>query len=154
MKFSNIRLLVNDFDKSFTFYNDMLGLECSWGKLGDNYASFNIGIDSGLAIFKAELMAMAVNNFDAKKHEILQDKISITVQVDNVNETYQTLKNKGVAFINEPKDMPAWGIRVVHFRDPENNLFEFYSELPKDQWAADLLEDEKELSEKQISITN
>lgn len=148
MKFSNIRLLVNDFNKSFAFYNDILVLECTWGKLDDNFASFNIGINSGLAIFKAELMAMAVNNFDAKKNEILQDKISIIVQVDNVNESYQTLKNKGVTFINEPKDMSAWGIRVVHFRDTENNLFELYSELPKDQWAEHLVEDEKEFSKK------
>ena len=55
MKFNNIRLLVNDFDKSFTFYNEILGLECTWGKSGGNFASFNIGIESGLAIFKAEL---------------------------------------------------------------------------------------------------
>ncbi len=131
MKFSNIRLLVNDFDKSFTFYKKILGLECTWGKLGDNFASFNIGINSGLAIFKAELMAMAVNNFDAMKNEIFQDKISIILQVENVNESYQNLKDKGLTFINEPKDMEAWGIRVVHFRDTENNLFELYSELPK-----------------------
>lgn len=133
MKFSNIRLLVNDFDKSFNFYNDILGLECTWGKPGDNFASFNIGIDSGLAIFKAELMAMAINNFDANKNEILQDKISIIIQVENINESYQVLKSKGVNFLNEPKDMPAWGIRVAHFRDTENNLFELYSELPKNQ---------------------
>ena len=62
MKFSNIRLLVNDFDKCFTFYNDMLGLECSWGKPGESYASFNIGIPSGLALFKAELMSEAIDN--------------------------------------------------------------------------------------------
>lgn len=39
MKFSNIRLLVDDFDECFTFYKDILGLECSWGGPGDNYAS-------------------------------------------------------------------------------------------------------------------
>lgn len=131
MKFSNVRLLVNDFDKAFNFYNNILGLECTWGKPGENFASFNIGIDSGLAIFKSELMAMAINNFDAKKNEILQDKVSIIIQVENVNESYQILKSKGVDFLNEPKDMQAWGIRVVHFRDTENNLFELYSELPK-----------------------
>ena len=131
MKFSNVRLLVNDFDKAFNFYNDILGLECTWGKPGENFASFNIGIDSALAIFKSELMAMAINNFNAKKNEILQDKVSIIIQVENVNESYQILKSKGVDFLNEPKDMQAWGIRVVHFRDIENNLFELYSELPK-----------------------
>jgi predicted enzyme related to lactoylglutathione lyase len=129
MKFSNIRLLVNDFDKCFTFYNENLGLECTWGKLGENYASFNIGITSGLALFKAELMSIAITNETAGKNEILQDKVAIIIQVDSVNETYNLLQNKGVKFITEPKDMIAWGIRVAHFRDPENNLIELYSEL-------------------------
>lgn len=142
MKFSNIRLLVNDFDKCFTFYNDILGLECTWGKIGDNFASFNIGKPSGLALFKAELMSIAVNNADAKQNEILQDKIAIIVQVDNVNETYSSLQSKGVNFLTEPKDMTAWGIRVVHFRDLENNLIELYSDLPKEKWENHLIEDE------------
>ena len=130
MKFSNIRLLVNDFDKCFTFYNDMLGLKCSWGKPGESYASFNIGIPSGLALFKAELMSEAIDNSAAAKNEILQDKSAIIIEVENVNETFENLKGKGVVFLTEPKDMPAWGIRIAHFRDPENNLIELFSTLP------------------------
>jgi lactoylglutathione lyase len=138
MKFSNIRLLVNNFDMCFTFYNDILGLECTWGKPGENFASFNIGHPSGLALFKAELMSIAINNAGAKKSEILQDKIAIILQVDSVNETYNSLQSKGVNFLTEPKDMTAWGIRVAHFRDPENNLIELYSDLPKEKWSDNL----------------
>jgi catechol 2,3-dioxygenase-like lactoylglutathione lyase family enzyme len=148
MKFSNIRLLVSDFDKCFTFYNDILGLECTWGKPGDNYASFDIGNPSGLALFKAELMSMATNKACAEKNESLQDKIAIILQVDNVDETYSSLKSRGVEFLTEPKDMTAWGIRVTHFRDPENNLIELYSELPKEKWDDHFIEDEKEFSKK------
>ena len=128
MKFSNIRLLVNDFDKCFTFYNDILGLECTWGKPGENYASFSLGHTSALALFKAELMGSAINS-KAEKNEILQDKIAIIIQVDNIEETYISLQDKGVRFLTAPKDMTPWGIRVVHFRDPEHNLFELYSDL-------------------------
>ncbi|WP_269237252.1 VOC family protein [Flavobacterium flavigenum] len=133
MKFSNIRLLVNDFDNCFTFYNDILGLECTWGKPGDNFASFNIGIPSGLALFKAELMSLAINE-KAEKNETFQDKMAIIIEVESVDATYILLQSKGVKFLTEPKDMPAWGIRVVHFRDPEHNLIELYSELPKEKW--------------------
>lgn len=133
MKFSNIRLLVNDFDNCFTFYNDILGLECTWGKTGDNFASFNIGIPSGLALFKAELMSLAINE-KAEKNETLQDKMAVIIEVDSVDATYILLQSKGVKFLTEPKDMPTWGIRVVHFRDPEHNLIELYSELPKEKW--------------------
>lgn len=144
MKFNNIRLLVNDFDSCFTFYNDILELECTWGKLGDNFASFNIGNSFGIALFKAELMSIAINNEDAKRHEILQDKIAIVLEVDNLNETYNGLQSKGINFLTEPKDMTAWGIRVAHFRDPENNLIELFSELPKEKWENDLIENEKD----------
>jgi len=143
MKFSNLRLLVNDFDKCFTFYHDVLALECTWGKPGDNFASFNIGKPSALALFKTELMSIAINNAGAKKNETLQDKFAIIVQVDSVNDSYNLLLSKGVLFLTEPKDMTAWGIRVAHFRDPENNLIELYSELPKEQWDRHLIEDEK-----------
>jgi predicted enzyme related to lactoylglutathione lyase len=136
MKFNNIRLLVNDFDKAFTFYNDTLGIECTWGKLGENFASFNIGLESGLAIFKAELMDMAIGNLNAKKNGEFQDKSVIIIEVESLSDTYEKLKNQGVAFLTEPKDMPAWGIRVAHFRDTEGNLLEIFSALPKDQWAS------------------
>lgn len=148
MKFSNITLLVNDFDKCFTFYNDILGLECSWGKLGDNFASFNIGNPSGLALFKADLFSIAINNSDAKKNEGLQDKNAIVLEVDNVSETYILLQSKGVKFLTEPKDMTAWGTRVTHFRDPENNLVELFSYLPKEKWDKHLVEAEKKFSKK------
>ncbi len=129
MKFDNIRLLVNDFDKCFNFYSGILGLECTWGKLGDNFASFNIGNLSGLALFKAELMSVAIGSAEAKKNEILQDKIAIILKVDSVDESYSMLQSKGLNFLAEPKDMAAWGIRVAHFRDPENNLIELFSDL-------------------------
>ena len=129
MKFNNIRLLVNDFDKAFTFYNDTLGLECTWGKLGDNFASFNIGLESGLAIFKAELMGMAIDNYTAKNNGGSQDKSVIVIEVENVSHTYEKLKSKGITFLTEPKDMPAWGIRVAHFRDTEGNLLEIYTAI-------------------------
>ena len=60
-----------------------------------------------------------------------RDQFAIIIEVDNVNKIFENLKKKKVEFINEPKDMPVWGIRVVHFRDPENNLIELFSYLNK-----------------------
>jgi catechol 2,3-dioxygenase-like lactoylglutathione lyase family enzyme len=130
MKFSNIRLLVNDFDTCFNFYKDTLGLICTWGKLGDNFASFDVGIPDGLAIFKAALMNEAIDKSVAAVKNT-PDKFAIIMEVENVDQKYETLKKKKVKFINEPKDMPVWGIRVVHFRDPEQNLIELFSYLKK-----------------------
>lgn len=129
MKFDNIRLLVNDFDRSYSFYSETLGLKATWGKRGENYASFDVGSSSGLALFRAELMNVAISSQERPRAETLQDKIVIVIEVDDVDETYAKLKSKGVLFLNEPKDMQVWGIRVIHLRDPENNLIELFSGL-------------------------
>ena len=45
--------------------------------------------------------------------------------------------------VTEKKRYGGLCIRVAHFRDPENNLIELYSELPKEKWDDDLIEEEK-----------
>ncbi len=129
MKFDNIRLLVNDFDRSYSFYSETLGLKATWGKPGENYASFDVGSSSGLALFRAELMNVAISTQEQARTGTLQDKMAIVIEVDDVDDTYAKLKSKGVLFLNEPKDMQVWGIRVIHLRDPENNLIELFSGL-------------------------
>ena len=44
---------------------------------------------------------------------------SITLEVDNMNETYKTLKAKGVEFITEP-DVQPWGTNAF-IKDSEGN---------------------------------
>ena len=126
MKLNNIRLLVNNFEKSFEFYNDILGLNCTWGDKNSNFASFDIGISSGLAIFKAELMAETIDTPKNEIHAI--DKFAIILEVENVDKTFADFKDR-IKFITKPKDMKTWGIRVAHFRDIENNLIEIFSNL-------------------------
>lgn len=53
----------------------------------------------------------------------------VSFEVDNVDETFKTLSANGVKFINQPADMPGWGMRVVYLRDPEENLIELFTPL-------------------------
>lgn len=133
MKLSNIRLLVNDFEKSFDFYSETLELKCTWGDKDAVFASFDIGLPSGLAIFKSELMAEVTGNIKANSDNTSNDMFAIIIEVENVDEMFTELKNKSIKFITEPKDMVAWGIRVAHFRDPDGNLIEIFSNLPKSE---------------------
>ncbi len=147
MELSNIRLLVKDFDKCFKFYSEQLGLKVTWGKIGGDYASFDIGIKSnemGFSIFKSDLMASAIGNSEKSLPFDNREKIAVILKVDSVDETYKELVNKGIEFINKPKDMAGWGGRVVHFRDPEGNLLELISALDKEKWDKDLLDEAKE----------
>lgn len=144
MEFNNIRLLVKDFDACFKFYAEDLGLNVTWGQPGGEYASFDIGLPSGLAIFKSDLMAHALGNFEKELPADHREKMVIVIKVDSVDDTYKKLKDKKIQFFTEPKDMSGWGMRTAHFRDPEGNVIEIFSELLMSQWDDDLREEAKE----------
>jgi len=130
MKFSNVRLLVKDFPKCFKFYSEQLGLEPAWGDENGCYASFKVadGIE-GFALFMSDYMAPAVGNADKNQPLGYREKSMVSFEVTNVDETYQSLLKKGIHFVNEPTDMSDWGMRVVHLRDPEENLIELFTAL-------------------------
>jgi predicted enzyme related to lactoylglutathione lyase len=77
-------------------------------------------------------MAPAVGNTEKTQPSGYREKSMISFEVENVDKTYQTFLEKGVDFINQPTDMPDWGMRVVHLRDPEDNLIELFTPLVKE----------------------
>ena len=76
-------------------------------------------------------MAPVAGNADQAQPVGGREKSMICFEVANVDETCDELWAKGVLFVNEPTDMPGWGARVVHLRDPEDNLIELYTPLVK-----------------------
>ena len=130
MKFSNVRLLVQDFKKCFKFYTETLEFVPVWGDENGCYASFKVaeGIE-GFAIFLSDFMAPAVGNADKTQPFGYREKSLVSFEVDNVDETFQAFVQKGIHFLNQPTDMADWGMRVVHLRDPEENLIEFFTPL-------------------------
>ena len=144
MKLSNIRLLVKDYATCFNFYSQQLGLEVAWGSAESGYASFKVadGIEC-FALFPSDPMAEAVGNADKPLPVNCREKMLISFSVDNVDETYKALAANGVKFVNEPSDMPGWGSRIVHLRDPEENLIELFTPLAPEQWDKELQEENK-----------
>ena len=59
MKFSQVRLLVDDFPACFRFLQDSLGLECTFGGEDDGYASFKAGTGT-LAVFRRDEQAEVI----------------------------------------------------------------------------------------------
>ena len=45
-------------------------------------------------------------------------------------------------FVNEPKDYPAWTIQAAHLRDPDGNLIELFTSLPKEKWTQDVRDED------------
>lgn len=129
MEINNIRLLVNNLKECFEFYKDKLGLKVSYGDAESPYASFEVGELSQLALFQSEMMAATVGTTELGEPKEVRDKFVIVIEVENVDKEFEKLSTLGIDFVNEPMDMQAWGIRVAHLRDPENNLIELFSEL-------------------------
>lgn len=85
-------------------------------------------------------MADSIGNSNKQLPEDSREKTTTVIKVLDVDKTYAELGEKGVAFFKDPIDMTGWGMRVAHFRDPENNLVEIWSELAKEKWDNDLKE--------------
>ena len=88
-------------------------------------------------------MAPSVGNVDKQQPVAMREKSMVSFSVDNVDETFAALKAKGVTFINEPTDMPDWGMRTLYLRDPEENLIELFTPLAPEQFSQELLEEDK-----------
>ena len=109
-------LLVDDFDKSFDFYKNTLGLKVNSNE--GKFANFKLG-ETELAIFqKSEATAMF-----SKKYMANGGGAVIAFQVENVEKTCKKLVEKGVKIFEGPKKT-AWGQTVAYFNDPDHNIWE------------------------------
>lgn len=129
MRLTHTRLLVTRFDDCFEFYQSQLGLKPSFGGPGDVYSEFQAG-DATIALFNRGMMAQAVGTTDLPVDTSSQDRVVLALLVENIDATYGEMRERGVNFLNEPHDQPAWGERLVHLRDPDGNLIELYHNIP------------------------
>lgn len=130
MRFTHLRLLVNDYRSSFYFYTEVLKFKCVWGDLESGYADLKTGF-SLIALYSREAMAEALGTSDLPGSSKSQDAFSIILEVDSVDKTARLLKQNGVELETEPEDRPEWGIRTAHLRDPDGNLLELFESLPE-----------------------
>ena len=125
---THLRLLVSNYKETFLFYRDLLGLNVDWGDEETGYAEFNTG-SIQLALFKKEFMAQVLPSINQLSSFTSMDKTSLIFAVDNVDEVYQRLKDHNGILMAPPTDRRDWGIRTAHFRDPDGNLIEIYTNL-------------------------
>jgi len=109
-------LLVDDFDKAFSFYKDTLELEVNSNE--GKFANFKLE-GTELAIFEKEA---ATAMFPAKYMKS-SGGFLIGFQVNNLTEECAKLEKKGVRMFEGPKET-AWGQKVAYFNDPDGNIWE------------------------------
>jgi len=104
----SITLSVSNLERSKKFYEDVLGLNKKY-----EYSSY-VGFECG---------GVEIGLRPRESVEIGRDAASIQFLVNDVDEEYRRLVNKGVKFTSKPHDEP-WGGRQASFRDPDGNLLE------------------------------
>jgi catechol 2,3-dioxygenase-like lactoylglutathione lyase family enzyme len=107
----NITFAVSNLKETIHFYESILGLRktAEW----TNYATFDAG-GFDLAFEPEGKRGAKVG------HE--EGMPSVFMEVDDVDEVYRKLKEKGVKFVTEPKDQ-YWGGRTAAFLDPDEYVF-------------------------------
>ena len=111
-----ICLLVENLEKSLSFYRDILGLIVNSTDTG--YVDFKLG-DTLLAVFEKN----AATAMFPKAHMMTGGGAVFAYQVDDVASACEKLKAKGVEIFEGPKEMP-WGQTVAYFKDPDSNIWE------------------------------
>ena len=109
---SMIMLGVRDLEKSVTFYRDRLGIDVRQRIPGFAF------LDSGaLTIVLSEPLAKNVSP--------LAGATEVIFSVNDVRASYEALKNQGVDFSQEPRNVsgPMW---AANFRDPDGHLLTLF----------------------------
>ena len=108
--YDNFFLPVENMEESKKFYTEILGLPLKFDFSNMGMIAYKINNEEPAIILK-------------DKSKFPQIKPAIWIEVENVKETYDELKTKGIKFLSEPfKIKTGW---AVEFTDPAGNQLGF-----------------------------
>jgi catechol 2,3-dioxygenase-like lactoylglutathione lyase family enzyme len=120
VRLSQVRLLVGDYVRCFSFYRDVLGFEVTFGDPASGYATLNTGGGGTVALFDRAEQQQVVELRPAGDGTVL------AFEVDDVDAFYERHDD---VMIGPPRDRADWGIRVAYLRDPDGNLLEIHHQI-------------------------
>lgn len=123
----NTSIIVSDQQTALDFYVGTLG----WEKridhaMGDGYRFITVAPVGGtteLALNTEQMMGNPAGTGIANSPG-MDGQTGITLAVENFDETYRTLVERGVRFTREPEITP-WGDKATWLSDPDGNTFFF-----------------------------
>jgi catechol 2,3-dioxygenase-like lactoylglutathione lyase family enzyme len=126
---SHFRLLVRDFEGTFRFYREVVGLPTTYQPdSAGPYAEFELGGDKYLGLFDRALMLEAIGH-PTDSERTSDDHALLCISVEDVDHEAQRLQALGIELEAPPIDHELWEMRTFYVRDPEGNLVEFYGPL-------------------------
>lgn len=116
----NVGVAVADIDEALGFY-ETLGFDCEPHSETD--ARVTPGVGAYLYVFEPAGGGEVGRDDDLGSNPVGIDHVSI--RVDDVDEVYETLRERGVEFLLESVTEEAWRLRMATTRDPSGNVFYF-----------------------------
>ena len=108
-----VRVFVTDWERSLEFYSKTLGMPVSLATPEIGWAELDTG--------EAHLALERVDPKDKEAVALVGRFVSVSLQVDDIQDLYETLVSRGVDFVEPPEKQP-WGGTLAHFRDPDGNV--------------------------------
>jgi catechol 2,3-dioxygenase-like lactoylglutathione lyase family enzyme len=112
MRLYGQRVFVDDLAEARRFYTGILGLPVAW-----EFAGVAFGLDVGCTLI---IEAVAANG-DAEDRALVGRFVGCSLAVDDIDQAYADLTERGVSF-SEPPERQPWGGTLAHFRDPSGNV--------------------------------
>lgn len=111
-KITSIMLGVRDLDQSLSFYRDKLGLTVKMQ-------------EAQLALLDAGPVTLGLSPAHIRLAPQANGATEVVFRVENVRGVRQSLIDRGVAFLNEPRQVTPteW---AAHFRDPDGHLLSIF----------------------------
>ena len=103
---SRVLLRPTDFEQSFRFYAEILGLHI--------YREWVSGSARGVVFF----LGGGFLELSGSSEAPCSEKVSLWLQVRDVNAVGRELENSGVDIVEAPVDKP-WGLREMRVQDPD-----------------------------------
>jgi catechol 2,3-dioxygenase-like lactoylglutathione lyase family enzyme len=119
----HVAIAVSDMDRSIEFYNKVLGLSIlkDGRNEGGEKKSF-LGTKDHTSIALTE-----DKKLNRDKSQIVESVAHVAFKVVDVEKARETLKNKGISFIEEKVEKDG-KIKAYHFLDPDGLELEIYGE--------------------------
>lgn len=108
-----VRVFVSDWQRAIAFYTETLGIPTAFRSDEMGWAQLATG-EGQLALERADPA-------DAETRAMVGRFVGVSLQVAELDATYQTLAARGVDFLAPPEPQP-WGGALAHFRDPDGNI--------------------------------
>jgi predicted enzyme related to lactoylglutathione lyase len=107
--------ILRDFERAVRFYSETLGMKLSIRNDQVGWAQLQLeGADLALELDRGE-------RDDGDDEDMVGRFVGVSLAVNDIEQTYRSLRKRGVDFVAPPERMP-WGGILAHFRDPDRNV--------------------------------